>query len=219
MRIGYSLKKYGAGTLRPSGDRSASSVSPLWHYRWVDTERALRNLADVQHDPFDGVMLDYVNPLTGRHALPSIACRFQLLAAGLTTATHRHTGHWVYHVVQGSGATTIEDVRYAWNPGDFFLVPPWCWHRDQVAAGEDAVLFSMSDTAMLERLGLHREEAQVDNLPRSCRSRCASESRSNATSSAIPVVPRRARPGHPQAPRFITRAPGGAGHRSNHLPQ
>jgi gentisate 1,2-dioxygenase len=160
---GYSLKKYGAGILRPSSDRGAPSVSPLWHYRWEDTERALRNLAEVEHDPFDGVMLDYVNPLTGRHALPSIACRIQMLPAGLTTATHRHTGHWVYHVVQGSGATTIEGERYTWTHGDFFLVPPWCWHQHEANPGENAILFSMSDTPVLDAMGLHREEARVDD--------------------------------------------------------
>jgi gentisate 1,2-dioxygenase len=160
---GYSRKKYGAGILRPSSEHATPDSSPLWHYRWEDTQRALRNLAEVEHDPFDGVMLDYVNPLTGRHALPSIACRIQLLPAGMTTQTHRHTGHWIYHVAEGSGATTIEGVRYEWTHGDFFLVPPWRWHQHEATPGTDAVLFSMSDTPLLEALGVHREEAMVDD--------------------------------------------------------
>src|SRR5712692_2441005 len=159
---GYSLKKYGAGILRPSAEHAQTATSPLWHYRWEDARRALYDLAEVERDPHDGVMLDYVNPLTGRHALPSMACRIQLLPTGTRTAAHRHTGHFIYHVVQGAGATTIGDERYEWQAGDFFLVPPWHWHKHETVGRDDAILFSLNDTPLLQTLGVHREEALVE---------------------------------------------------------
>jgi gentisate 1,2-dioxygenase len=159
---GYTAKKFGARALRPSAEQAVGGVSPLWHYRWADTYPALQDLAAVDMDPFDGAMLDYINPLTGKHALPSMACRIQLLPAGLVTRPHRHTGHFVYHVVQGSGATTIDGVRYDWKQGDFFLVPPWAAHQHESGGREDAILFSLSDIPLLDALGLYKEQAVED---------------------------------------------------------
>lgn len=159
---GYSQRKYGAGILRPSSVRGAGGPSPLLHYRWDDTYQALRDLAEIEHDPHDGVLLEYVNPLTGGRMLPTIGCRIQLLSGGMVTQAHRHTGHVVYHVVQGSGATTIDDQRYEWKVGDFFVIPPWARHSHESASGGDAILFSMSDIPILEALGLYHEEAKVD---------------------------------------------------------
>jgi hypothetical protein len=62
-----SVTKYGAGGLRPAWEPAPGArYSPLWHYPWSETRAALERLA-IEHEgsPFDGVILEYTNPLTG----------------------------------------------------------------------------------------------------------------------------------------------------------
>ncbi len=157
---GFSVKKYAAGGLRPMPSAGSSGVSPLWHYRFEDAYRALSNLAQVEVDPVEGAALDYVNPLTGGHALPTIGCRIQLLPAGFAGAAHRHTGHVIYHVVKGEGCTTMGEERFPWQQGDCFVLPPWLWHKHESAGHGESILFSMSDVPVLEALQLYKEELQ-----------------------------------------------------------
>lgn len=158
----YSTARHGAGHLRPVGARP-DPVSPLFLYRWADTEAALHRLAEVDEDPFDDIAFDYVNPTTGGHVLPTIGCRIQMLRAGVRTRAHRHASVSVYHVFRGAGATVIDGMRVTWKKGDFFIVPPHAWHEHHMPSGDDAVLFSTSDAPVLEALRLQTEEAYAED--------------------------------------------------------
>ena len=154
------LLRYGAGWLQPL-DRKASSglVSPIMRYPWDDTRRALDHLAQLPADPFDDVVMDYVNPTNGRHVTPTIGCRIQMIRAGVHTKAHRHAHVSVQHVFRGEGATIIEGVEYRWKAGDFFVIPPWSWHEHINLSAEPAYLFSTIDQPVLESLALAGEEA------------------------------------------------------------
>ena len=65
-------------------------------------------LADSEGSPDDGVVLDYVNPMTGGPTLPTLGCSVQLLRPGEETKPHRHTSSAVYFVVHGAGRTTVD---------------------------------------------------------------------------------------------------------------
>jgi gentisate 1,2-dioxygenase len=96
--------------------------------------------------------------------LPTMACWVQLLRPGERTHAHRHTGSAVYHVVQGQGATIIDAQRFVWSKGDIIALPPWAWHEHaNTSMSEDAVLFSIQDTPVLEALGLYYEESFGEN--------------------------------------------------------
>ena len=58
------------GTMRPAGSVATKLSQPL-HYKWSDTYAALKRLETVATDPYDGVALDYVDPLTGGPTFPS----------------------------------------------------------------------------------------------------------------------------------------------------
>ena len=96
--------------------------------------------------------------------MPTMACWAQMLRAGERTKAHRHTGSAVYHVVQGEGATVIDGKRFVWSKGDIIALPPWALHEHaNTSAKEDAVLFSIQDTPVLQALGLYYEEALSEN--------------------------------------------------------
>jgi len=155
---GDSSARFGTGLLRPASAKE-SAISPILSYPWMETEPALQRLADVNAiDPFDDVAFDYTNPLTGGHVLPTIGCRIQMLRPGVRTRSHRHAYTSVYHVFRGSGSTIVDGVRLDWTKGDFFTLPPFCWHEHHNDANTPAYLFSTIDAPVVDALGYGRED-------------------------------------------------------------
>lgn len=149
-----------AGTLRPGWRRPYTSPRPMLIYRWEDTDAALRNLARLDEaSPYDDVLLEYTNPLTGGHVFPALACFIQLLRPGVHTRAHRHTSSAVYHVFRGAGYSIIDGQRYDWAAGDWLALPAWAAHLHVNPGPEEAILYSISDLPALEALDLYREEA------------------------------------------------------------
>jgi len=157
-----SLRLYGAGSLKPTWVRHDAKHSPLLNYKFAPTYAALKTMAEGSDgSPYDGVSVEYVNPMTGGPAMPTIACFASLLRPGQHTKAHRHTGGTIYHVIKGKGTSVIGGKTFDWDEKDTFVVPSWTYH-EQLATTE-SVLFSYSDSAMLPALGLYREEALGEN--------------------------------------------------------
>ncbi len=103
--------------------------------------------------------MEYINPVTGGHAMPTASSVLQRLRPGEHTRAHRHTSSTVYHVAKGSGFSIIDGKRISWSTGDTFVLPSWAWHEHgNDGSIDDAVLFSMSDLPVIESAGLYREE-------------------------------------------------------------
>jgi len=138
----------------------ASLPSPLLNYRY---SRARQGLAVMQRngpiDPCQGVKLRYANPLTGGEPLPTMTAALQLLAAGFETAPYRSTDGTVFVVVEGTGRSRIAGAVFDWQPSDVFVAPSWAVRQHR--AETEAVLFSFSDRAAQEKLGLWREDRAV----------------------------------------------------------
>ena len=117
----------------------------------------------AEWDPHEGFVLDYVDPVSGGPALPTIACRLHRLPAGRSTVPQRETSSRIYHVVQGAGRTVAQGKNMDWRPGDTFVIPGWCWTEHR--ADKDAVLFAMSDEPILRATCLYRRERAGDNVP------------------------------------------------------
>ena len=157
-----SLRLYGAGGLRPTWVKHHAIHSPLINYKFAQTYAALKAMAgQADGSPYDGVSVEYTNPLSGGPALPTMACFASLLRAGRHTQAHRHTGGTIYHVIQGSGRSIIGGKVFHWNEKDTFVVPSWAWHEHH--ATTESVLFSYSDSALLQPFGLYHEEALQEN--------------------------------------------------------
>jgi gentisate 1,2-dioxygenase len=121
-------------------------------------------MRDYEGSPFDGISLEYRHPQTDGPLLPTMACWTQLLRPGEATKAHRHTGSAVYHVVKGEGATVIDGQQFPWSQGDIIALPPWALHEHaNNSKSEDAVLFSIQDTPVLQALGLYYEEEFSEN--------------------------------------------------------
>jgi gentisate 1,2-dioxygenase len=146
------------GMTRPIGEVDSPTM-PFLHYRWRDTYPSLQKLSRGSGNRYDGVALEYINPITGGSALPTLGCWAQLLRAGEQTKVHRHTSTSIYHAFRGRGTTTINGKPFDWEKGDTFIVPLWSWHEHRNRSDkEEAILFSMHDQPILRAFGLYREE-------------------------------------------------------------
>ena len=165
--LDYSQNLYATGGMVPkfaahqrARDRDAS---PMYVYRYEETRATIEGLRDYQASPYDCVIMEYVNPVNGQPAMPTMSFHMQLVRKGEATATHRHTSSTVYCVVEGSGNTVVGDTTLTWRRNDVFVVPGWSWHKHVPDQGEDAVLYSVSDEATLRKLGLYREQGRDDD--------------------------------------------------------
>ena len=154
--VGFTNASIGNGLMRPNLEDVHGGALPLT-YRWDEAYGAL--LGYGEEDRFDGVIMEYSNPVTGGHTMPTLALKLQRLAPGSHTAAHRHTSSVVYHVAKGEGYSIIGGKRIDWSKGDTFVLPSWALHEHGTdTQDDDAVLFSMSDLPVIEAMGLYREE-------------------------------------------------------------
>ncbi|MGW6659544.1 cupin domain-containing protein [Rhodococcus sp. NPDC055024] len=162
--VNTSLHRYGSGILRPVDKTWSRRYSPLLAYPWEQTRDALTAQAKVSDGtPYDGIIMEYINPMTGGSVMPTMGAHMQLLKAQQHTLAHRHTGSVIYHVAQGSGYSLINGRRFDWNEHDIFCVPSWAWHEHvNTSNSEDAFLFSFNDFPVMHSLDLYVEEAYAE---------------------------------------------------------
>jgi gentisate 1,2-dioxygenase len=156
---------WGAPGLQPSMHAWQKPYSPLLKYEWAPTYEALSKFARATDgSPFDGVLMNYVNPQTGGPVMQTIGASMQMLRPGEKTLAHRHTGSFIYQVAKGEGYSIIGGKRFDWKRHDIFCVPAWVFHEHgNASATEDACLFCFNDLPVMRALGLYREEAFGEN--------------------------------------------------------
>ncbi|MER9296830.1 gentisate 1,2-dioxygenase [Mesorhizobium sp. M0621] len=153
---GDALARYGANML-PVDFATRRKTSPIFNYPYERSRGALEQMRKQEEwDPCHGLKLRYVNPVDGGFAMPTIAAFLQLLPKAFSTSAYRATDATVFVVVEGSGSSTIDGQVFEWGPKDIFVAPSWKWISH--APLTDAVIFSYSDRAAQEKLGLWRED-------------------------------------------------------------
>lgn len=165
QKVGYpvddSTHTWGGTALLPHDHGWSKSYSPLFKYEWGPTYEALKRMAKVSKgSPWDGILMHYVNPMSGGPVMPTIGASMQLLRPGEHTRAHRHTGSFLFQVAKGEGYSIVNGKRFDWKERDIFCVPSWSWHEHaNTQATDDACLFCFSDLPVMKSLGLYREQA------------------------------------------------------------
>ena len=161
----FSKRFYGRGGIRPLFEAhprgNGLNVTPMFHYKANDIRGALKDMYDYEGNPYEGVHIEIVNPLTGGSVFPTLSYRAQLLKTGQTTAPYRHTASQYFFVLEGEGYTEIDGERFDWVKNDFFLVPNHSWRSHTVTGGGDAILYSTTDAPVFERLGQYHSQGRL----------------------------------------------------------
>jgi gentisate 1,2-dioxygenase len=156
--------RYNRG-FRPHNDRFSGNYSPILNYRYVDVRETLEVMerAGDATSEEEGVMLDYINPLTGGPTLPTIDAHAQLIRPGEHTRAVRDSASRLYHVLDGRGSSIIGGVRLDWEKGDTFCAPTWMWREHSVASTDSpAVLFSFDDAPIQKPFSLYRRQVLME---------------------------------------------------------
>jgi gentisate 1,2-dioxygenase len=130
---------------------------PPIHFPYAPSRAALEAMRQGgPPDPHLGYLLRYLDPATGAWVMPTIATMLRLVPAGFTTAPYRSSDSMVFVAVEGRGAIEVPGARFELAPHDVTVVPGWLTYA--IRADDDLVLFSYSERAAQDRLGLFREQ-------------------------------------------------------------
>jgi len=158
---GTSFARYGHNMVPVRQEAPFGATSPIFSYPYERSAEALYRLErDAPVDPWDGVKLRYVNPLTGGWPMPTLGTFLQKLPAGFRGKPWRQTDGTVFSVVEGSGSIDLESGEQRWRfdfaARDHFVVPSW--HTARLSSDAGCVLFSFSDRPVHQALAIHKEE-------------------------------------------------------------
>jgi gentisate 1,2-dioxygenase len=154
---GAAIARYGNNLVPLDASPPFGKTSPIFNYPYERSRESLAGLArDADPDPCHGWKMQFTNPLTGGHAMPTIAAFIQLVPKGFQTRPVRTTDGTVYSVIEGEGRVAIGAEEFEFEPKDIFVVPSWVPMR--LTAKSECVLFSFSDRPAQEAMGLWREK-------------------------------------------------------------
>ncbi len=156
----YSASVYGAGGLLPSfvsHARGTGAASPMYVYRWEPVRALLEAHRERPGDPYEALMVEYVNPARGGAIFPTMTFHAQMLRPGEKTLPLRQTASLLIAPLEGSGHSIVDGTRFDWRPFDTLAVPggSWCQHGNDSETAP-AILFVASDRPALEAFGLYK---------------------------------------------------------------
>jgi gentisate 1,2-dioxygenase len=160
----YSQKLFGVGGVVPGfgGEkRFGRNFTPKFMYRAEEARHAQQQLREQEGSPYEGIIVEYTNPMTGESVVPTLSFRSQLVKPRQRLLPFRTTASTVYAVLEGEGTVTVGDQVMQWEKNDIFVVPGWNWCAvENTSATEDAILYSVSDRPALQKLGLLRVQGK-----------------------------------------------------------
>ena len=161
---GYSSRLYGAGCLKPDfGSHrrgSGHNPTPMIHFRGTDIREALDGLRDEEGDAYEGIVMQFINPLTGQPVYPTMDYRAQLLRPGEETRFKRETSSIFVIVMEGEGYSEVGGRRFEWHKNDVMVMPNFLWRRHVNTGERDAILYTVSDAALMRNIGQYRAQGK-----------------------------------------------------------
>jgi gentisate 1,2-dioxygenase len=162
---GHSGRLYGHGGLKPtfaSHQRGwGQHADAMIHYRGADVREALDGLRKEAGDPYEAIQLEFVNPVTGEPVFATLNYAAQLIRPGEETMPKRETCSTFMVVMDGQGYTEVGGRRFDWEPNDIVVMPNFLWRRHVNTGKKDAVLYTVSDAALLRNIGQYRAQGKA----------------------------------------------------------
>ena len=157
----YSARIYGAGGFLPrfvGHNRGTGAASPMYMYPWAAMREVLERNKDHDGDPYEALMVEYVDPTTGGAIFKTMTFFAQMLRPGERTLPLQQTASLLVAPFQGRGHSLIGGKRFDWEPFDTLAVPggEWCEHVNG-SATEPAILFVASDEPALKAFDFYKK--------------------------------------------------------------
>nr|MBF0685212.1 cupin domain-containing protein [Pseudomonas sp.] len=108
------------------------------------------------------------NPVPGNDypTVTTLVAAYQMVKAGESARSHRHTPNAMRVVVEaGANTYTIVDgVNVPMEPGDVLLTPNWCYHGHDNRSTQDAYWIDILDAPLVQLLGPMFFEHHPDDI-------------------------------------------------------
>jgi gentisate 1,2-dioxygenase len=163
----YSVNTYRRGGLRSrtvNHLRGTGGASPMYVYRWEQTREFLQELRDHDGNPYDGIMVEYTDPLTGGPVYRTMNFMVRLLRPGERTLPVRQNASLICTILEGTGRSVVGGKSFDWDKFDSFCVPggEWCEHWNP-SDSQDALMMVVTDEPALQALGLQLKHGKKPN--------------------------------------------------------
>ncbi len=143
-------------------NRLGRSFTPKFLYRAPEVKHAQQLLRSEAGSPYEGIIVEYIDPTSGQSVVPTLSFRSQLLRPCASLLPYRTTASAFYCALEGEGITEVNGTPLKWSRNDVFVVPGWMWTRHQnTSQSEDAILYSVTDAPTLEKLELLRVQGKT----------------------------------------------------------
>jgi len=166
-RDGYSNRLYGSGGMVPTFVSHqigfGRDPAPLIHFRGTEIREALDGLRKAKGDPHEGIQMQFVNPVTGKPVFSTLNYQAQLLRPGEELLPKRETCGTFIVVIEGKGKSEIGGQTFDWEPNDIMVVPNFLWRRHINTGTGDAVIYTVSDAALLRNIGQYRAQGKDEH--------------------------------------------------------
>jgi gentisate 1,2-dioxygenase len=164
---GYSGRLYGSGgmvpTFLPHQIGFGRDPAPLIHFRGAKIRETLKALAKEKGDAHEGIQMQFVNPVTGRPVFSTLDYKAQLIRPGEELLPKRETCSTFIVVIAGKGKSEIGGQTFDWQENDIMVVPNFLWRRHINTGKSDAILYTVSDAALLQNIGQYRAQGKGKN--------------------------------------------------------
>ncbi len=159
--VDYSARVYGKGGLLPrfvSHRQGTGAASPMYMYRWDVMEEMLDLHKDADGDPYEALMIEYVDPTTGGPIFKTMTFFAQMLRPGERTRPLQQTASLLVAPFRGKGHSVIDGKRFDWGQFDTVAVPGGSWleHVNDLP-NEPLIFFIASDERALKAFDFYKK--------------------------------------------------------------
>ena len=63
--------------------------------------------------------------------------------------------------MEGRGRTELAGATFEWEENDIFVVPNFLWRRHVAEGAKDAVLYTMSDAPLVDKISQYRAQGRT----------------------------------------------------------
>jgi gentisate 1,2-dioxygenase len=153
----YSARVYGAGGLRPrfvNHFRGVGGSSPMFVYRYDAMRELLEKHRDYAENQHEGLLIEYIDPLTGGPVYRTMTFFMQMLRPRERTLPIKQSSSLLVAPFEGRGHALVDGKRFELARFDTLAIQGGLWTEYVNDDSSPLILFVASDEPALAAFGL-----------------------------------------------------------------
>ena len=130
----------------------------MYVYRYDAMRELLERHRDYAENPHEGLLIEYIDPLTGGPVYKTMTFFMQMVRKGETTLPIKQSASLLVAPFEGKGYSLVDDRRFDWKAFDTLAIPGGSWYEHVNGSDKENVfLFIASDEPTLKKLDLYKK--------------------------------------------------------------